>query len=125
MKVLICILSLLLVLTSDVYAVRSLTDESYFDRTTYKLGRGVCNLFGSGTEILRGLDDAQREYGTHGFCIGFTRGIGKTFVRAGAGIIDIITFPIARSRREEYFLKPELASLEGTAITWKNPLIFN
>ena len=124
MKVFACMIALLLLLTSDVSAVRSLTDESYFERTTYKLGRGVCNVVGSGTEILRGMDDAQREYGGHGFCIGFTRGICNTLVRAGAGIIDIVTFPIVKPRREEYFLKPELASLKGTSISWKNPLLF-
>ncbi len=124
MKVFACTIALLFLFTSDVFAVRSFTDESYLEKSTYKLGRGMCNFFGSGAEILRGLDDAQRQYGAHGFCIGITRGMARTLVRAGAGALDIVTFPFVSSRRREYFLKPELATLEGTSVAYKNPLFF-
>ena len=115
MKVFIILISLLVLLTSDVWAGSNLTDETYFDKVSYKLGRGLNNVALSGSEVIRSLEDAQALYGHAGMFIGFIHGSGKMLGRALLGLADVVTFPTGATRKEGYQMEPQLASFYGTA----------
>jgi putative exosortase-associated protein (TIGR04073 family) len=93
------------------YAYASGTSDSYYDKVTYKLGRGITNVVGSEVEVFNGLDNAKREYGNGGFFIGTIKGVGNTIVRAVVGVGDIVTFPFVKKVHESYPLEPELPRL--------------
>lgn len=59
-----------------------------------KLGRGVVNFFTSPVEIPRLIDHVGRRSGPgQGWTVGLVQGAARMFVRAGAGILETVTFP--------------------------------
>lgn len=61
-----------------------------------KLSRGVVNFFTSPVELPRTIDKAQEVEGAtpgEAWTVGLLRGVGRTFLRAGAGLVDVVTFP--------------------------------
>lgn len=73
-----------------------------------KLGRGAGNfVFGWG-EILRQTELACEEKG-QSLCVfeGILRGTGRTLLRMGAGLYEVVTFPFAGSRNYGPIIEPE------------------
>ena len=61
-----------------------------------KLGRGVANLVLGFTEIPITMMDVSRYNGeVAGATWGLVEGIGRMVVRMGAGVAEIVTFPVA------------------------------
>lgn len=59
-----------------------------------KLGRGLLNIVASPIEIARTINVQSNARGpAYGWTMGLVEGIGRTFVRFGAGAIDAVTFP--------------------------------
>lgn len=66
------------------------------ERTAWneKLSRGVVNFFTSPIEIPRTIDHVSNDQGAgRGWTIGLVQGLGRTLVRAGAGLLETVTFP--------------------------------
>ncbi len=61
---------------------------------TDKLGRGVLNMVSSPVEVARTISIQSRvKGGGYGWTVGLVEGLGRGFVRLGAGAIDTLTFP--------------------------------
>ncbi len=59
-----------------------------------KLGRGVVNIVSSPVEIARQIQVTSSEQSLlAGWTIGLLGGLGQGFLRFGAGVIDLFTFP--------------------------------
>ncbi len=59
-----------------------------------KLSRGALNIVASPVEIARTINVSSNDKGYgYGWTVGLVKGVGKTFVRLGAGVIDLVTFP--------------------------------
>lgn len=59
-----------------------------------KLTRGALNVVSSPVEVARTIhvDSQVNGYG-HGWTVGLVKGLGRTVVRLGAGVVDLVTFP--------------------------------
>lgn len=59
-----------------------------------KLSRGVVNFVTSPIELPRSIDRISREEGPgRGWTVGLVQGVGRTLFRAGAGLLETVTFP--------------------------------
>ncbi len=59
-----------------------------------KLGRGVLNVVSSPVEVARTIHVDSEVHGKgYGWTAGLVKGLGRTFVRLGAGVVDLVTFP--------------------------------
>ena len=59
-----------------------------------KLGRGAVNVVSSPVEIARTIVVTSDVKGAgYGWTVGLVHGIGRTIVRLGVGIVDIVTSP--------------------------------
>ncbi len=85
---LLCLFSVLpVVMAEDII-------EDDVDEWGDKLGRGVVNVLTSPLEVVRTVDVKTKTDGAlTGFTVGLVEGIGRFVVRAGVGVIDVVTFP--------------------------------
>lgn len=59
-----------------------------------KLGRGVLNIVSSPVEVARTIHVESEVRGNgYGWTAGLVKGLGRTIVRLGAGVVDLVTFP--------------------------------
>jgi putative exosortase-associated protein (TIGR04073 family) len=66
---------------------------------TRKLGRGVSNLLFGIAELPVTIDKVNRDEGNSAAAgYGVIRGVGRSAMRVGAGLFDILTFPIPNVR---------------------------
>ena len=80
----------LLSCVSTAYADGSIASYEWQD----KLGRGVLNMVGSPVELARTVHIQSRAKGAgYGWTMGIVEGLGRTFLRFGAGAIETLTFP--------------------------------
>ncbi|MEI6871184.1 MAG: exosortase system-associated protein, TIGR04073 family [Verrucomicrobiota bacterium] len=64
-----------------------------------KLGRGVSNLVYGSSETLLVVDSLNPSFSNSGsYSYGLINGVGRTLVRMGAGIYEILTFPVPSYR---------------------------
>lgn len=64
-----------------------------------KLGRGIGNIMGGSSEILNSMDVMNPTMSSTGiFSYGVVLGAGRTLMRLGAGVYEIITFPLPSYR---------------------------
>src|SRR3954468_10289961 len=74
---------------------------------TRKLGRGISNLFLAPAEITTTIATINSHEGNSAAAgYGVVRAIGRTAVRHGAGLLEIITFPAPIWRSSYYPLLP-------------------
>jgi len=65
----------------------------YLDDSTRKLGRGVANILTSPLELIREpYLVGQRDGGFASVTVGVVRGVVSGVIRAGAGVIEVLTF---------------------------------
>jgi putative exosortase-associated protein (TIGR04073 family) len=76
-----------------------------------KLSRGFLNFFTSPVEIPRTIDRVKIVNGPgEGWTVGLVKGIGRTFLRAGAGILDVVTCPFGFPNEDKSpMIQPEFA----------------
>lgn len=59
-----------------------------------KLSRGILNVVSSPVEVGRSIHVTSHTQGAgYGWTIGLLKGVGMAIVRAGAGFVDVLTFP--------------------------------
>jgi len=69
--------------------------ESSVKLASVKVWRGLVNTVTGVGEIIRQPIVCTREDGWAGLPVGLINGVFMSFVRVGAGIVDVVTFPIA------------------------------
>lgn len=76
---------------------------------THKLGRGLTNTVGGVVELPAALIESGRAYGQlPGFFVGTAKGICRTLVRTGAGLVEVVTFPFPLPREHyDSLIDPE------------------
>lgn len=85
-----------------------LLDDNKWDD---KLGRGVLNIVSSPVELARNIYVRSHEKGAgYGWTMGLVEGIGRMFLRLGAGAIETVTFPFDFPTEDKSpLLEPEFA----------------
>ena len=63
-----------------------------------KLGRGLSNMFESGSEVITSLDQVNESEGNAAVWYGLTRGVTRSLTRFGVGIYEVLTFPFPTTR---------------------------
>lgn len=80
-----------------------------------KLKRGAINIVTSPVEIARDIHNTTEEKNLLvGWTIGLVKGFGEGFVRFGAGVIDLFTFPFN-------FPEGRKAPLIDPEFVWEKP----
>ena len=76
-----------------------------------KLGRGAVNIITSPVELARTIDIQTRVKGAgYGWTMGLIEGVGRTFVRLGAGVVEVVTFPFEFPKEDrKALLSPDYA----------------
>jgi putative exosortase-associated protein (TIGR04073 family) len=76
-----------------------------------KLSRGVVNVVTSPLEIPRNIDKVGSDKGpAYGWTVGLVQGAATTILRAGAGLVDTLTFPFNwPNGRKAPLMSPEYA----------------
>ena len=73
-----------------------------------KLGRGVANTLTGWIELPKNIYNTSVEGNAFtGMTLGLAKGAGMTFVRTGAGIYEIATFPFPLPENYRPILEPE------------------
>ncbi len=73
-----------------------------------KLGRGVANTLTGWVELPKNIYNISIEDNAFaGMTLGLAKGAGMTFVRTGAGIYEIATFPFPLPENYRPILEPE------------------
>lgn len=80
-----------------------------------KLKRGALNIVSSPVEIARDIHVTSEEKNLLvGWTVGLVKGLGEGFVRLGAGVIDLVTFPFN-------FPESHKAPLLDPEYVWEKP----
>lgn len=80
-----------------------------------KLSRGLVNIVSSPVEIGRTVINVSEDEGPAvGWTLGLIKGIGRTGLRLGAGVLEVVTFPFDwPDDDKEPLVKPEWAWQSG------------
>lgn len=89
------ILALLLAQASFAQQPLAGEPESSVMLASEKLWRGVVNTFTGVGELIRQPAVCTRENGAAGVPVGIINGVLMSVVRTGAGLLDVVTFPVA------------------------------
>lgn len=83
--------------------------ESRVKIASMKLWRGIVNTLTGVGEIVRQPIVCTREDGAAGVPVGLINGVFMAVVRTGAGIVEVVTFPVALDDKVGYesLLNPE------------------
>ncbi len=83
--------------------------ETYLENASYKLVRGITNMVTSPIEIPKQVIITTKDRGAIGPVLGILKGLGMTFMRAGIGAWETISFPLPNSLSGDFapILKPE------------------
>ena len=75
---------------------------------TRKFKRGTINLLTGWVEIPKNIYDVTVESSlARGLTMGLSGGIGKSIVRTGSGVYEIVTFPFPCPENYRVILEPE------------------
>lgn len=70
------------------------TSSAAEDTPTRKLGRGISNMLFCVLEVPKSWEDIKEEHGEiAGITWGTVRGLGRTAMRFGVGVYEVVTFP--------------------------------
>ena len=102
---------LILMGSSSVFAASRAPQYSWLD----KLKRGALNIVSSPVEVARQIQLTSQEKSLlEGWTLGLIKGFGIGFVRLGAGVVDLVTFPFN-------FPDDEKAPLLDPEYVWQKP----
>lgn len=84
---------------------------AYADEWHDKLSRGLINIISSPVEIGRTVYNVSESEGAaEGWTLGLLKGVGRTLVRIGAGLVEVVTFPFDfPDEDKEPLMDPEYA----------------
>ncbi|MBN1494060.1 MAG: exosortase system-associated protein, TIGR04073 family [Candidatus Omnitrophica bacterium] len=110
MKTCVLIILAVTILASTAFASEVLYHgDTYCERASYKLGRGLSNIVHSNTEIWHNWHAGYVDYGFCGAQVGIVQGLCKMMGRIVLGMTDVVTFPITAGV-ENYPIQPEIPS---------------
>ncbi len=90
-------------------------DTPYIDGSMRKLGRGVANVVTAPGEIVRMVEIiGQRDGYLAGISAGLFQGFWRTLLRAGAGVYEVVSFPIELPKNFQPILYPEFVFAHGS-----------
>ncbi|MFA5159380.1 MAG: exosortase system-associated protein, TIGR04073 family [Candidatus Omnitrophota bacterium] len=94
---------------SSTHAEAAIVEEMNSEKALTKFSRGVTNVATSPGEFVAQIPPAMEQSPDYltGFIMSIGRGIGYTFLRFGAGIYDIATFPFPGRTDYKPVMEPE------------------
>ena len=94
---------------SGAHAEAAVVEKMDSNKALTKFSRGVTNVATSPGEFVNQIPPAMEQSPDYltGFIMSIGRGIGYMFLRAGAGIYDIATFPFPGPTNYKPIMKPE------------------
>lgn len=100
---------LIAVFSNSAFADSDMDDNTWGD----KLNRGLLNIVSSPVEIARSIHGGNQKEGyAYGWTVGLVQGLGRTFLRLGSGVIELVTFPFD-------FPKDDKSPLIKPAYVWQ------
>ena len=115
MKQRVIFLTFLFIVLMGVWTPLALTAEIKSYTWSDKLKRGAINILTSPVEVARDIHNTTVEKNLLvGWTIGLVKGLGEGFVRFGAGVIDLFTFPFD-------FPEGQKAPLIDPEFVWQKP----
>ena len=85
------------------FAATQMGDPEYSIKpASVKLWRGISNVFTGWGELIRQPILLNQEDGAVGIPTGIINGIFMTVVRTGAGVVEIVTFPVPLTEEVGY-----------------------
>ncbi len=99
---------LVLVLAAGRFAFADIQDPPANDYgPTRKLGRGIANLFLAPAEVFVTVTTVNTQEGNAAAATyGVVRGVGRSVVRHGAGLLEILSFPFPAWHASYYPMLP-------------------
>lgn len=78
---------------------------------TDKLGRGILNAVTCPVEIPRAIALTSESNGpAYGWTVGLIEGVGRTLIRFGMGLVEVVTFPFDFPKGDKGpLIRPEFA----------------
>lgn len=107
MKRILCVLSLVLLVTTQSYATGEQQSENITGKMAIKLGRGVTNLVTSIAEIPKQTVLMGREMGGVGYLVGPLSGVMMTGYRALTGVAETVFFMVPAPGYYDPMIDPE------------------
>ncbi len=94
---------------SSAHAETAVAEKMDSNKALTKFSRGVTNIATSPGEFVTQIPAAMEQSPDYltGFIMSIGRGIGYGFLRAGAGIYDVVTFPFPGPTDYKPIMKPE------------------
>ncbi len=115
MKKISTVTALILLLSASGPSAWSAEAEVRAYTWTDKLKRGAINIVTSPVEVARDIHVTTEEKNLLvGWTVGLAKGLGEGFVRFGAGVIDLVTFPFN-------FPEGRKAPLLDPEFVWQKP----
>ena len=110
---------------SSAHAEAAVAEKMNTNKAFTKLSRGVTNVATSPGELITQIPTAMEQSPDYltGFIMGIGRGIGYTFLRFGAGIYDVATFPFPGPTDYKPTIKPETIADKVLDTTISQPLV--
>jgi len=105
--------SLAFATTTDEYGRKYVDEviapESYLEKSSYKLVRGVANVVTCPGEFPKQIVVTVRDRGAMGIVLGPLKGLGMLTLRGTVGVYEVITSPLANTLDGDFsaILKPE------------------
>lgn len=99
-----------LLLISCLFSPAAATEqkpEAIVEKMSFKLVRGVTNVFTSPIEIPKQTIQTVRRHGTVGYVVGPVKGVGMMLYRGLMGLTETILFPVPQPGYYEPMVDPE------------------
>jgi putative exosortase-associated protein (TIGR04073 family) len=108
MRTKLTLLSLLLMLlTTNCYALEEQQPEAVAEKMAFKLVRGVANVTTSLVEIPKQSYLMVRDRGNVGYLVGPLKGMGMAFYRLFAGVTETVFFAVPQPGYYDSMIYPE------------------
>ena len=110
---------------SSAHAEAAVVEKMNSNKALTKFSRGMTNIATSPGEFVAQIPAAMEQSPDYltGFIMGIGRGIGYTFLRFGAGIYDVATFPFPGPTDYKPTIKPETIADKVLDTTISQPLV--
>ena len=96
-----------------VVAMIGMATQCYAQDAAKKLGRGLANVLTGWVELPKNIyDTSVEENALSGMTMGLAKGLGMTIVRTGAGVYEVVTFPLPVPEDYQPVLEPEFVLSE-------------
>jgi putative exosortase-associated protein (TIGR04073 family) len=109
MRTRISLLSLLLIMSFSTasFAIEGQQPEAIAEKMAFKLVRGVTNVATSLVEVPKQSYLTVRDRGRIGYVVGPLKGVGMTFYRLFAGVVETVFFAVPQPGYYDSMIQPE------------------